>query len=143
MGYNDAGIWVDFTKENPRDFRLGVIEDRDAWNPNPEGPDNENPIFMDLLVRMDEHPFNRESWTHVLVNYSGLNSKSGKADLFVNGSLVGTRDSISNPFTWEIENSNIYIGLSYIGLFDELSLYNRYLTNEEINALYQEEVSLK
>ena len=28
-------------KENPRDFRLGVIEDREAWNPNPEGPDND------------------------------------------------------------------------------------------------------
>jgi hypothetical protein len=37
-GYNDAGIWVDFTKENPRDFRLGVIGDRAVWNPNPEGP---------------------------------------------------------------------------------------------------------
>jgi len=38
-GYNDAGFWVDFTKENPRDFRLGVIGDRDSWNPKPEGPD--------------------------------------------------------------------------------------------------------
>ncbi|MEM1002847.1 MAG: LamG-like jellyroll fold domain-containing protein [Bacteroidota bacterium] len=143
VSYNDASIWVDFTKTLPRAFRLGVIEDRNAWNPNPEGPDNENPIFMDLLVRMDGHPFNRDSWTHVLVNYSGLNSHAGKADLYVNGSLAGTRDSISNPFSWEIEKSNIYIGLSYIGLFDELSLYNRYLTEEEIRALYQDKISFK
>ena len=27
VSYNDAAIWVDFTENNPRDFRLGVIGD--------------------------------------------------------------------------------------------------------------------
>lgn len=142
VSYNDASIWVDFTKTLPRAFRLGVIEDRDAWNPEPEGPDNENPKFLDLLVRMDDPPFANDQWTHVLVNFSGLNSPSGKAELYVNGDYVGVRDKISNPFTWNLEESNIYLGLSYIGLFDELSIFNRSLSKEEIAALYLGEVKL-
>lgn len=136
-GYNDAGIWVDFTKENPRDFRLGVIEDRDAWNPNPEGPDNENPIFIDLLPGVKNPPFGTGKWTHVVVNLSGLNTKNGEASLYLNGELQGTRSNISNPFTWELEKSNIYLGLGYIGLMDELSIFNRSLTAQEIKALYE------
>ncbi|WP_115461760.1 LamG-like jellyroll fold domain-containing protein [Winogradskyella aurantiaca] len=143
VSYNDASIWVDFTKTLPRAFRLGVIEDRDAWNPEPEGPDNENPKFLDLLVRMDDPPFNRDEWTHVLVNYSGLNSPDGKAELYVNGDFVGVRENISNAFTWNLEESNIYLGLSYIGLFDELSIFNRSLSKEEIEVLYKGKSILK
>ena len=136
-GYNDAGIWVDFTKENPRDFRLGVIEDRNAWNPNPEGPDNENPKFIEMLPGVNNPPFGKGQWTHVLINFSGLNTDKGEASLYLNGELKGTRSDISNPFTWELDKSNIYLGLGYIGLMDELSIFNRSLTLEEIKALYE------
>ena len=136
VSYNDASIWVDFTKENPRDFRLGVIEDREAWNPNPEGPDNENPIFIELLPAVKNPPFSKGQWTHVLINFSGLNTKNGAASLYLNGELQGTRSNISNPFTWDVPKSNIYLGLGYIGFMDELSIFNRNLTEKEIVALY-------
>jgi hypothetical protein len=135
-GYNDAGIWVDFTKENPRDFRLGVIEDRDAWNPTPVGPDNENPIFIELLPAVKNPPFAHGEWTHIVITLSGLNTENGAASLYMNGELKGTRTNIGNPFTWELSKSNIYLGLSYIGLMDELSIYNKSLNQEEITALY-------
>ncbi|MCC1485074.1 LamG domain-containing protein [Winogradskyella immobilis] len=135
-GYNDAGIWVDFTKDNPRDFRLGVIEDRVAWNPNPEGSDNENENFYKMLYAVKSPPFAKDKWTHVVINLSGLNSEHGKAELYMNGELKGSRENISNPFTWEIEKSNIFLGLSYIGLMDDLSIYNKALSADEITALY-------
>jgi len=69
VSYNDAAIWVDFTKENPRDFRLGVIGDREVWNPNPEGPDNENPLFINRLTGVKNPPFGSAVWTHVLINF--------------------------------------------------------------------------
>ncbi|MBQ0736223.1 LamG-like jellyroll fold domain-containing protein [Aquimarina celericrescens] len=136
VSYNDASIWVDFTKENPRDFRLGVIGDRAVWNPNPEGPDNENPIFNEKLVAVKNPPFGKDVWTHILINYSHLNTQNGEASLYMNGKLKGTRSNITTPFTWDLELSNIYIGLGYIGLMDELSVFNRVLTNEEILILY-------
>lgn len=136
VGYNDAGIWVDFTKENPRDFRLGVIEDRKAWNPNPEGPDNENPIFIDLLPVVKNPPFAKGKWTHVLINIEGLNSVEGKASLYLDGEFKGARLGITNPFTWNLSQSKIYLGLGYIGLMDDLSLFNRNLNDKEIEVLY-------
>ncbi len=137
VSYNDASIWVDFTKENPRDFRLGVIGDRAVWNPNPEGPDNENPIFMEKLTGVKNPPFSSEQWTHILINFSNLNTPNGKASLYLNGEHKGTRSDIATPFTWDLPLSNIYLGLGYIGRMDELSIYNRTLTDKEINALYQ------
>ncbi|WP_108869111.1 LamG-like jellyroll fold domain-containing protein [Aquimarina aquimarini] len=137
VSYNDAAIWVDFTKENPRDFRLGVIGDRDVWNPNPEGPDNENPIFNKRLTGVKNPPFGKDQWTHILINFSNLNSDNGQASLYMNGKLMGTRNNIDTPFTWDVSKSNIYLGLGYIGRMDDLSIFNRNLINKEITALYQ------
>lgn len=137
VSYNDAAIWVDFTKDDsPRNFRLGVIGDRDSWNPNPEGPDNVNPNFIKQLPVVENPPFSKGKWTHVLINFSNLNTQKGKAELYVDGELKGTRSEITDPFTWELDKSNIYLGLSYIGLYDELSIYNKTLSKKEITTLY-------
>ena len=136
VSYNDAAIWVDFTKENPRDFRLGVIGDRNVWNPNPEGPDNENPIFMESLIGVKNPSFSSGQWTHILINFSKLNTTKGQASLYMNGKLKGTSKDIDVPFTWDLSKSNIYLGLGYIGLMDELAIFNRDLTDKEITTLY-------
>ncbi len=143
VSYNDAAIWVDFTKENPRDFRLGVIGDRDSWNPNPEGPDNENPIFNVQLAPVKNPPFAKGKWTHILINFSHLNTSNGTATLYIDGVLKGSRNGISDPFTWDLDQSNIYLGLGYIGLMDELSIFNRDLNTDEIEGLFQLEHGVK
>lgn len=136
VSYNDAAIWVDFTKDNPRDFRLGVIGDREVWNPNPEGPDNENSIFHERLTGVKNPPFDTGKWTHILINFSGLNTENGQASLYMDGEHKGTRTNIDTPFTWDLALSNIYLGLGYIGLMDDLSIFNRNLTDKEIATLY-------
>jgi len=143
VSYNDAAIWVDFTKENPRDFRLGVIGDRDSWNPSPEGPDNENPIFIQQLPAVKSPPFAQGKWTHVLINFNHLNTNDGTASLYLDGKPVGTRSNIVDPFTWDYAKSNILLGLGYIGLMDEISIFKRPLTNEEIITLFQEKDHVK
>ena len=135
-GYNDAGLWVDFTKENPRDFRLGVIGDRASWNPNPEGPDNENPLFIAQLIPVKNPPFAKGDWTHIVINFLNLNTKEGQAELFINGTNVGSKSQIKDPFTWNVEQSNILLGLSYIGFMDDLSIFNRALSKDEVLELY-------
>jgi hypothetical protein len=142
-GYNDAGIWVDFTKDNPRDFRLGVIGDRDSWNPNPEGPDNENPLFTKQLLPVKSPPFAKGQWTHIVINFSNLNTKKGKTQLYINGNNIASRLFIADSFTWDLEKSNIFLGLSYIGLMDDLSIYNRGLTEQEIVEIYKLEHGIK
>ncbi|KAA1244467.1 LamG-like jellyroll fold domain-containing protein [Aquimarina sp. RZ0] len=136
VSYNDASIWVDFTKENPRDFRLGVIGDKESWKKNTEIKDNDDDDFVNQLVPVSNPPFAKGTWTHIFINFKGLNTKQGEASFYINGELKGKRTDIIDPFTWELEKSNIYLGLGYIGLMDELSIFNRNLTHQEITALY-------
>ncbi len=136
VSYNDASIWVDFTKENPRDFRLGVIGDKTAWKKDTTLSDNDDKDFIKQLLPLSKPPFAKGTWTHILINFQGLNTGNGVAALYINGKLKGERDGINDPFSWELDKSNIYLGLGYIGLMDELSIFNRNLTEKEISTLY-------
>ena len=135
--YNDAAIWVDFTGENPRQFRLGVFGDLEVWNPEALSP-NEHPGFSDRLLIVDEPPFATDRWTHVVITYTGLNTETGgAATLYLDGEpLPQTRYDINEPFTWVPDRGAIRLGVNYVGLFDEVSLFSRALTDEEVRALH-------
>ena len=134
--YNDAAVWVDFTDVNPRQFRLGVFGDLAAWNPDAL-PATEVPLFEERLVVVDPPPFQRGEWTHVVITHRGLGSESGgSTSLFLDGALQGTSEGISEPFTWDLTRAQVRIGVSYVGLFDELALFDRPLSEAEVGALY-------
>ena len=133
--YNDACIWVDFTKdERPRHFRLGVFGNLSAWNPDKLPPDK-NPAFEKRLVVMRETPFSSKRWNHVAVTWSRIGSESGSANLYVDGRLVGTAEGIRERFTWDADKALIRLGVNYAGLFDELAIFDRPLTGAEVQQL--------
>lgn len=134
VGYNDAAFWVDFSDKNPRTFRMGVYGDLDVWNPKNTGPD-ENAAFEDRLLTATDRPFSRGRWTHVVMSFSGLNGEGGMASFYINGKAQGSR-KISEPFTWELEKSRIFLGLNYIGLMDEVAIFDRALSASEVQTLY-------
>jgi hypothetical protein len=137
QAYNDAAIWVDFTNANPRQFRLGVFGDLEAWNPESLSSD-EHPGFEKKLVVVAEPPFRRGEWTHVVISFSGLSSASGGiARLYLDGGLRGVIEDIRDPFSWDLHRAQIRLGVNYVGLFDELSLFNRSLTEAEVLALHR------
>ncbi|MEM9685516.1 MAG: LamG-like jellyroll fold domain-containing protein [Bacteroidota bacterium] len=140
--YNDASIWVDFTDKNPRDFRLGVIGDIDVWSLDTLKSSAEAE-FEKRLVRVKELPFTKASWTHVLITYHELGTAQSSASLYLNGEKMGTISGIDDPFTWDVEKSNIYIGLNFTGLMDELSIFNKPLTDDQVMELYQLEGGIK
>lgn len=134
--YNDAAVWVDFTQENPRQFRLGVFGDLEAWNPE-ELPADEFPFFGERLVVTETPPFQAGVWTHVVITYFGLGSPGGTANLYLDGTVVPmTPTGISEPFTWDDEGT-IRLGINYVGGYDELALFDRALTAEEIAELHR------
>jgi hypothetical protein len=137
QAYNDAAVWVDFTATEPRQFRLGVFGDLEAWNPEGLSAD-EHPDFQDKLVVVDDPPFRGGEWTHVVVTFSGLKSASGGVgNLYLDGHLQGTIQSILEPFTWDLARAQIRIGVNYVGLFDELAMFDRALTDAEVLTLHQ------
>ncbi|MEP1097107.1 MAG: LamG-like jellyroll fold domain-containing protein [Cyclobacteriaceae bacterium] len=140
--YNDASIWVDFTNKNPRDFRLGVIGDLNVWSLDTL-ESSSDAEFERRLVRVKNPPFTKNGWTHVLITYQALGTSQSSSTLFLNGEKIGSVEGIDDPFTWDLEKSNIYIGLGFIGLMDELAIFNKPLTDEQVLEVYQLEGGIK
>lgn len=134
--YNDASIWVDFTDKDPRDFRLGVIGDVDAWTLDTL---NSSSLveFEKRLVSVNTPLFSRSNWTHVIIVYNSLGTENSVASLYLNGEKVGSVSGIDDPFTWELDKSKIFLGLNFTGLMDELSIFSRPFTDSEAMKLYQ------
>lgn len=132
--WNDAAFFVEFGKdENPRHFRLGVYADHKVWNP--EGREWGAIPFKDKpLISVERPPFGRDKWTHIVFTWENFNSgqSNGVAKLYLDGKLQGAMEQKNQTFTWDPNKTLIMLGLSYIGLFDELSIYNRVLTEKEI-----------
>ena len=136
--FNDAAIWVDFTGENPRQFRLGLFGDLDIWNPEALAT-ADHPWFLDRLIVVDDPPYAAGRWTHVAITYTGLNTDGGgTANLYLDGvPQPKTVTGIAEPFTWDLARAAIRLGVNYVGLFDELSMFNRALSADEVRALHE------
>lgn len=133
--YNDSAIWVDFTKdEKPRHFRLGVFGALKEWNPTDMPPDK-NPKFNNRLVVVKRPPFARGKWTHVAVTYAHLGSGKGEAKLYLDGKLQGDAPTISEAFEWDGAKGALRLGVNYVGLIDDVAIFKRPLTAQEIEAL--------
>ena len=132
--FNDSAIWVDFTRDQPRHFRLGVFGDLKTWNPG-NVPADKDPNFTKRLVPVTQPPFQRGKWTHVVIAHTGLGSGKGMAKLYLDGKLQGTTPSIAEPFRWDLSRAALRLGVNYVGLFDELTVYNEALTDQEVAKL--------
>jgi mannose-6-phosphate isomerase-like protein (cupin superfamily) len=134
--WNDGAIWVDFDNVKPRTFRLGVFSDLIVWNPKgikwDQFPDKEKP-----LVTVSSPPFSSEKWTHVAITFADINStrdKLASAKLYLDGELMGTIER-EIKISWNETKdppSAIMLGLNYVGDFDDLRIFNRNLTADEI-----------
>ncbi|MEO9485481.1 MAG: LamG-like jellyroll fold domain-containing protein [Ekhidna sp.] len=134
--FNDASIWVDFTDEDPPNFRLGVIGDKNAWTLDTLNS-SVKAVFDKRLVTVETPPFTKSTWTHILISYDGLGTENSLASLYLNGEKVGTISGIGDPFTWELEKSNIFLGLNFRGLMDDMAIFNKPLTDNQAMEVYQ------
>lgn len=132
--YNDNAIWVDFTDVNPRSFRLGVFGELDTWNPQ-EIPPNDNPNFLNRLVVVSDPPFGAGRWTHVAIVYEGLGDGAAKATLYLDGIAQGTTPEVAEPFGWDLTTASIRVGVNFIGLMDDLAVFDRPFSAGQIEML--------
>jgi hypothetical protein len=134
--YDDASIWVDFTRESPRVFRLGILGDRSSWHQDTVRT-SARAEYERRLIPVASPPFDNSKWTHVVIRYQELGTPKAAYELFLDGASKGVREGIDDPFNWEPGKSNIYLGLGFVGRLDELAIFNRPLSNEEILQLNQ------
>lgn len=136
--WDDAAVFVEFEKRGERvPFRLGVYADKKVWNPTGRAfetiPAAERP-----LATVDRSPFFSGEWTHVLFTLKGFNTgkPNGESKLYLNGKQAAELSPREQTFTWQEDQSAIMVGLSYMGLMDDLAIFDRALTSEEVSYLH-------
>lgn len=138
--WDDAAFFVEFTKdEKPREMRLGIYADKKVWNPN--GRDWNKMSFEEKpLARVERPGFKRDRWSHVAFTWERFNTgrPDGTARLYVDGRPAGGISPREQTFTWDEQKAVIMLGLAYTGWMDDLRIYNRALTPDEVQALHAE-----
>lgn len=138
--FDDAALWVDFTKGPQREFRLGVLGDLTVWNP--ENKNDPNAIEK-RTVTLKQPPFASDKWTHIVITYSEINTDRAVSKLYVDGTYQGEVNGVNDPFTWEEEKAKIMLGLGYIGKMDELAVFDKALDAQEVQTIYGLKAGLK
>ena len=139
--WNDAAIFVDFDKDLPRDFRLGVFSDLMFWNPE-NTPWEKWPVEKRPMVTVKQPGFSRATWKHVAISFQRINapqSQPARASLYLDGKLQGTLEG-PMKFTWDPSHTAIMIGIEYIGDIDELMIFDRALTPQELPLILKGKV---
>jgi hypothetical protein len=134
--YASDAIWVDITKNDvPPDLRLGVLGDERVWDVNKRQGEAEE--FFWHLAKISNPPFQKGKWTHVVVTWELNGPDIGRARLYLNGELRGQSGPIREAFLWDPAKTTLRLGTGdYIGLMDDISLFNKALTPDEIKTLY-------
>lgn len=138
--YNDAAIWVDFTDHNPRKFRLGALGDLDVWNPENK---DDTTKWEKRTVTVTKPPFEKGKWTHIVITFSEVNTTKSVFNLYLNGKHEGVIQDVNDPFTWDAEKGKIMLGLGYIGLMDELAIFDKPLNAKEVQSVFELKNGLK
>jgi hypothetical protein len=139
QAWTEGNMFVEFSKdETPRHFRYAIMAITRLWNPDGKKWE-EIPVHQRPMVQVEKPPFSREQWTHVAFTFENLNTglKDGIGKLYLNGEYQGAFLGFEQTFNWDVTQSAITVGLNYVGFFDDLAIFNRPLTPEEVRLLYQ------
>ena len=134
--YASDAIWIDITKNDvPPDLRLGVLGDERVWDVNKRQGAAEE--FFWHLLKISNPPFEKGKWTHIVATWELNGSDTGRAKLYFNGEYAGQSGPVREPFLWDTSKVTMRLGTgNYIGLMDDISLFNKALTADEIRILY-------
>ncbi|MFO0805385.1 MAG: LamG-like jellyroll fold domain-containing protein [Gemmataceae bacterium] len=129
-------IFLEWSKdETPRYFRYAIRPLFPIWNPDNK-PWADIPFEKRPMVQVERAPFSREKWTHVAFTVENLNGKSPSGSLFVNGKRKGSIEKWDLRFEWNPASVLLVLGASYVGYQDDLAVFDRPLTEAEVECLY-------
>lgn len=129
-------IFLEWSKdETPRLFRYAIRPRVELWNPRgidwAKLSDAERP-----MVQVARAPFARTRWTHVAFTYERINEgKAATGRLYLDGAPQGAITGWQLDFGWDPAKVRLVLAAAYVGLIDELAVFNRVLTPEEILAV--------
>jgi len=133
-GANNGGIWFDFNDAKPRDLRMGVFPAVADGEKGAKESDADAP-----MVWVKKVPFKAGDWHHIVMSWSNFDTgeKNALATLYIDGKKIGDVKDRAIAMDWDIEKAGIYTAVGYTGLLDEMALFNRALTADEVTALHK------
>ena len=132
-------IFLEFSKdETPRFFRFAARPLFHIWNPT-NVPWAEIPFEKRPMVQVAKPPFTRDTWTHVAFTLSNVNNKAAKpsGSLFLNGKFQGRIENWDLTFGWDPASVALVLGASYVGHQDDLAVFDRALSDAEVEQLFK------
>lgn len=134
-GAGNGGIWFDFNDlPRPRDMRHGAF---------PAVPPGAKPIAETdadaPMVRVPKIDWKADEWHHVVLSWRNFDTgrDDASSSFYVDGRLIGQVGPRAIAMDWDVEKAGIYVAVNYIGLLDELALFGRELTADEVRLLYE------
>jgi hypothetical protein len=134
-GANNGGIWFDFNNAKPRDLRMGVFPSV------PEGAKGIGEGDANApMVRVPGVGFKAGDWHHVVLSWQNFDTgkKDARAVLYIDGKRIGDVKDAAIAMDWDLEKTGTYVAVNYIGLLDELAVFNRPVTADEVTALQRQ-----
>jgi hypothetical protein len=132
-------IFLEWSKdETPRHFRYAIRPLFHIWNPD-NLPWDEIPPLKRPMVQVERAPFSRDAWTHAVFTLENVNDKSQRntGRLYLNGKLQGSIDGWDLTFGWDPQRVLLVLGASYVGHLDDLAVFDRVLTDTDVETLYE------
>jgi hypothetical protein len=136
QAWGEGNMFVEFSKDHtPRHFRYAIMAITRLWNPNNEKWEE---MKNRPMVAVEKPPFSRAHWTHVCFTFGNANTgeKNGWGRLYLDGKKMGEFSGWQNDFNWEVDQSALTLGLNYVGLIDDVAVFNRPLTDAEVTNIY-------
>jgi len=132
-------IFLEWSKnETPRFFRYAIRPLSQIWNPTNVQWD-EIPFDKRPMVQIANAPFRRDVWTHAVFTLKGINDKAAKpsGSLYLNGQLQGRITGWDLTFDWKPESVALVLGAAYVGHLDDLAVFDRALSDDEVKQVFQ------
>jgi hypothetical protein len=64
-------------------------------------------------------------------------TKPSSGRLYLNGKLQGTIENWDMTFGWQPDAAQLVLGAAYVGYLDDLAVFDRALTDDEVEFLYK------
>lgn len=134
-GANNGGIWFDFNNAKPRDLRHGAF---------PAVAEGQKPIAEEdpqaPMVRVPGIDWQSGQWHHVVLSWRNFDTGQPNAlsSLYIDGQLIGQVRDRAIAMQWDLDKAGIYVAVNYLGLLDELALFNRELSADEVRLLHSQ-----
>ena len=131
-GATNGGLWVDFPDSSPRNLRLGAFQSEGDGRARIPESDPDAP-----LVIVSPIGFQETEWHHIVFTWSDFDTQleNAQATLYIDGEPRGSIGGRNITMDWDIARTGVYVAVNYIGLLDELAIFDRPLTEDEIEML--------